>query len=36
MYSIEVNAKPATRHKSRFIIDVGSGLHPPLLPTELS
>ena len=36
IYSVEVNIKPATRDRSRFIIDVGGGLHPSLLPTGLS
>ena len=36
VYSLEVNAKPATRDKNRFILDVGRGTHPFLLLTELS
>ena len=35
MYSIEVNANPVIRDKNRFIKDVGRGLHPSPLPTEL-
>ena len=36
IYSLKVNAKPETIDKNRFIIDVDRGLHPSLLPTELS
>ena len=36
IYFLEVNAEPATRDKNSIIIDVGRGLHPSLLPTELS
>ena len=36
MYSVEANANPAVRDKNRFIKDVGSDLHPSLLPIELS
>ena len=36
MDSIEVNSNAATRDKNCFIKDVGKGLHPSLLPTELS
>ena len=36
MYPLEVNSKPLTKDKNRFIIDVGRGLHPSLLLTELS
>ena len=32
--SLEINVKPATRDKNRFIIDVGRVLHPSLLSTE--
>ena len=36
MYSLKANSKPATKDKNRFIIDVGRGLYPSLLPIELS
>ena len=36
IYSLEEKAKPATRDKNRFIIDVGRALHPSLVLTELS
>ena len=36
IYALEVNAKPATKDRNSFIIDVGGSLYLPLLPTELS
>ena len=36
IYSLEMNAKPATRDKNCFILDVGRDLNPSLIPTELS
>ena len=36
VYSLEINAKSATRDINRFFIDAGRGLHPCLLPTELA
>ena len=35
VYSLEINAKPATRDVNHFFVDVGRGLHPCLLLTEL-
>ena len=35
-YSLEVNPKTTTRDKNHFIIDLGRGLHPSLLPPVLS
>ena len=32
----KINLKTVTTDKNRFILDVGSVLHLPLLPTELS
>ena len=34
IYSLEINAKPATRDINHFLIDVGRGLHSCLLPTK--
>ena len=34
IYSLEINAKPATRDINHFLIDVDRGLHSCLLPTK--